>query len=165
MEHLSRKYGPAAVARFSGPSNPLTVAGDKVGITFNNTRRVIPTKRCHQLMEYCSMAQPDKANALMELMFKKYFEQAVDVSKPDVLVALAAEVGLDTVAARAAVDDASPLREQVVRNVDATRQQLRVTGVPFVVIERRSGNGSPIKFSGAQPPDVVAECLEEAAET
>jgi len=165
MEHLSKKYGPAAVARFSGPNNPLAVAGAKVGVHFNNARRVIPTKRCHQLMELCNAVAPDKANALMELMFKQYFEQAVDVSKPDVLVALAAEVGLDTVQARAAVDDASPLREQVARHVDTTRRQLRVSGVPFVVIERLSGGGAPITFSGAQPPEVVAECLEEAAET
>ena len=81
MEHLTRKYGPGVVARFSAPNNPLDVAGARVGITFNRNRRLIPTMRCHQLMEWVNKSHPEKANELMEKMFKSYFEDAVDVSK------------------------------------------------------------------------------------
>ena len=81
MEHLTRKYGPGVVARFAAPNNPLDVAGARVGITFNRNRRVIPTIRCHQLMEWVNKTHPEKANELMEKLFKAYFEDAIDVSK------------------------------------------------------------------------------------
>ena len=38
-----------------------------------------------------------------------------------------------------------------------------ISGVPFFIIEQNNG-GKPLAFSGAQPIDVIAECLEEASE-
>ena len=53
MEHLKNKYGAAAVERFGKPDNPLNRAGERVGIKFNTTRRVINTLKAHRLVEYC----------------------------------------------------------------------------------------------------------------
>ncbi len=39
-EHLINKYGEAMVKRFDAPSNPLSTAGNAVGIKFNTSRRV-----------------------------------------------------------------------------------------------------------------------------
>ena len=161
MEHLTKKYGKEMVQRFSAPDNPLDKAGAKVGIHFNKARRVLPTMRCHQLMEYANKSHPDKSNALMDLLFTKYFEQAVDVSKVDQLLAIATEVGLDPVEAREAVESPA-MKDEVMKRVNYARRQLRVSGVPYVIIQREGGK--PISFSGAQPPDIIAEQLLEAME-
>lgn len=163
LEHLTKKYGAEMVAKFSAPNNPLDVAGAKVGVTFNKTRRVIPTMRCHQLMEYANKSHPDKSNALMDLLFKRYFEEAVDVSKVDQLLAIATEVGVDAAGAREAIESPA-VKGEVMKQVNYARQQLRISGVPYVIIERQGG-GKPITFSGAQPPDVIAEQLLEAKTT
>jgi predicted DsbA family dithiol-disulfide isomerase len=161
MEHLTAKYGKQMVEKFSAPNNPLDVAGAKVGVKFNKARRVIPTMRAHQLMEYANKSHPDKSNALMDLLFSKYFEQAVDVSKVDQLLAIATEVGLDPTEAREAIESPA-LKDEVMKQIHYARRQLRVSGVPYVIIQREGGK--PISFSGAQPPDIIAEQLLEAME-
>jgi predicted DsbA family dithiol-disulfide isomerase len=150
------------VSRFSKPGNPLDAAGAKVGIRFNPSRKVIPTVRIHQLVEYCNKTSPEKSDALMEDLFKKYFEEAVDVSNPDFLVQVATEHGLNPGEAREAINS-DAYRSEVMDKVNYARKKLRVTGVPFVMIEDAK-SGQPIAFSGAQPPNAIAEMLQEVVE-
>ena len=85
---------------FTSPNNPLDKAGSKVGITFNPARRIIKTEASHRLVEWCKEVEPAKEDALMEVMFKAYFEEASDLSKHDALVACATAAGLDAEAAK-----------------------------------------------------------------
>ena len=72
-EHITKKYGAEMARRFSGPDNPLAVAGQKVGISFNPARRVIPTGRCHVVMEHVNQTRGiEKGNDLMKVLFKMY---------------------------------------------------------------------------------------------
>ena len=59
-EHLAKKYGPEAAAKFGQPGNSLYVAGDKVGIKFNPDRRVVPTMDCHRAIEWCKKEYKDE---------------------------------------------------------------------------------------------------------
>mmetsp|Transcript_9812 Transcript_9812/g.19561 ORF Transcript_9812/g.19561 Transcript_9812/m.19561 type:complete len:159 (-) Transcript_9812:126-602(-) len=154
MEHLTKKYGAAAVARFSTPGNPLDTAGAKVGITFNKTRRIIRTTDAHRLMEWAKSTPVLKAaaNDFMEAMFKAYFEEAKDLSKHEELLDVAEGAGLPR-------DDASSVLNSdkfadVVQTKDESNKTMGISGVPFFLI-------GPYKFSGAQPPEVMAEVIEE----
>lgn len=148
MEHLKGKYGAEMVARFSAPGNPLDVAGEKVGIKFNSSRRFINTIDGHRLMEWCNKVHPDKADTLMNSLFKAYFVDARDLSKKDQLVDIAESAGLDgaVVAEFLATDKYS---DDVLQFYQKARTQLRVTGVPHFIIENNNG-GRPTAFSGAQ---------------
>jgi len=163
MEHLSRKYGKDVVARFGKPGNPLDTAGAKVGITFNPARRVIPTARCHVLMEYVNKTHSsDKGVALMDVLFTKYFEQALNVNEREILLQSALECDIGPEAdVRAALDN-QELLSAVVAKDRAAKTQLRVSGVPYFIIENQNAGERPCAFSGAQPPEVIQEALEEA---
>ena len=147
-EYLSSKYGHAAVAKFDSPNNPLDQAGRKVGISFNKARRVINTIDCHRVMDWCNREFPDKADLLMEKMFHAYFEEAIDLSVRENLIAVSVEAGLDREAVESFVH--SDQHRQDVLQADAIgKQRYRVSGVPFFIIEPADGS-RPITFSGAQ---------------
>jgi len=161
MEYLKAKYGAAAVARFDAPDNPLDRAGSKVGISFNKQRRIIRTADSHRLVEWCKATSPDKEDALMESMFRAYFEAGKDLSQPSELVSCAAACGLDSSAAEELLRSSEYEREVTAKASSWSSQG--VTGVPFFVIHPASGNGRPTAFSGAQPTELIAEVLEEQA--
>ena len=162
-QHLEKKYGPAAMVRFRGPDNPLIAAGRKVGIHFTNNRRIYPTLRAHSLLEMIKEQSNDEANKLMEALFHSYFEEGQNINDPEKLAVMAQKVtGLDKQQALEAMEDAN--RHESVRAKDQMyKSKMRVTGVPFYIIEKASG-GRPVTFSGAQPPEMIAELLEEAAD-
>jgi len=161
LEHLKAKYGPAAVARFDAPDNPLDRAASQIGITFNKQRRIIRTGDSHRLVEWCKARAPQKLDPLMEELFKAYFTDAKDLSQRAELVACADACGLDSQAAGELLDSDAYQREVDAKATSWSRQG--VSGVPFFVIHPASGSGQPVSFSGAQPSDVIAEVLTEQA--
>ena len=161
LAHLTKKYGPAAVARFDAPDNPLDRAASKVGIAFNKRRRVVRTADSHRLVEWCKATAPEREDALMEALFKAYFEEAKDLSQRSELAACAAACGIDGAAAAALLESDEYAREVEVKARGWSRQG--VSGVPFFVVHPRSGEGQPVGFSGAQPSEMIAEVLAEQA--
>ena len=161
-EHLIGKYGPRAGAMVDDPNNHLNRAGKAVGINFTSKRRIYPTIKAHALMEHVKSKDNDTANKLMEEMYKTYFEEAKNINDKNVLADVASRVGIDKAEAEEAIDN--PDLIETVKQLDSmAKGGYRVTGVPFFIIEPKTG-GRPIAFSGAQPPDIIAEQLELAAE-
>jgi len=74
-----------------------------------------------------------------------------DISDPETVVELAAEVGVD---GRAALTDESVANE--VRADEREAAELGITGVPFFVLGRRYA------VSGAQPPELLLQALQQA---
>ena len=158
MEHLLGKYGPQAVARYGMPGNPLEVAGQKVGVIFNPARRVVQTMKCHQLMAYCNEISPDSGNKLMDTLFRRYFEEAQDVSKEEILLEAAVECGLPSEGARDAIRGKKYITE-ILSEINYSQRVLRINGVPHVSIQSPKAGKKAISFSGAQPVSVIAEQL------
>ena len=67
---------------------------------------------------------------------------------------LAVAVGLDEIEVRDVLD--SDRFADAVRSDEADAQRLQIRGVPFFVIDQRHS------VSGAQPPEVLLQCLQEA---
>jgi predicted DsbA family dithiol-disulfide isomerase len=149
-------------AQLDNPDNSIAKAGRAVGIQFTNQRNMYPTVQAHALMEHVKKNDNDKANALMEIMYSEYFEKGVNINHVDVLTALAERVGLDKVEAKAAIEN-QELQALVRKKDQMYKTQMRVSGVPFFIIEPNNGD-RPIAFSGAQPPEIIAEQLETASE-
>ena len=145
-------------ARFAAPDNPLSQAGNKVGIAFNPSRRLIPTLRPHVIMEHVNKVHGvDKGNELMKVLFRKYFEEAIDVSVPSHLLDACAEVfGPELRESFTVALGDEAIASSVKAKDQFAKSRLRVSGVPFFII----GDNS---FSGAQPPELLAEVLREAA--
>lgn len=157
-EHISKKYGPEAGASFGKPGTPMELAGRKVGIVFNNDRRVVRTMKCHQLMEYSKEVRPDISAQLMDVLFRRYLIQGQDVSLVNILADAAIECGLPEEGARDAVV-ADKYCTEVMQQVDYARRILRVSAVPFVSIESPKRGGKSVSFSGAQSTSDISKQL------
>lgn len=128
--------------------------GEAVGLTFNfeDITRAPNTTLSHQLIAITPAA--DRA-AMTDAIYAAYFENGRDIGELDVLVDIAAAQGLDPAETRARLEAGEGL--DVVQADVATARQLGISGVPFFVINNKYG------FSGAQPPQMIRNVLEQVA--
>lgn len=89
---------------------------------------------------------------LVEALFKAYFEEGIDLSKKENLIAIAKENGLDENQVKALLD--TNLGAYEVRSEEALYKNLGVSGVPFYIINDKYA------ISGAQPAEVFVEALQ-----
>jgi predicted DsbA family dithiol-disulfide isomerase len=150
-EIMSSKYKGVSLAQmFDGPRR----AGQAAGLIFNfeAITRAPNTILSHRMI---AIAPPDKQEPLMDAIYAAYFEHGQDISDRDVLLDLAAQVGIDREAIAAQIDAGAGL-EQVVEEVQAA-YNAQLSGVPFFIFD------SKLALSGAQPAHVFTEVLERAA--
>jgi len=92
---------------------------------------------------------------MAERLFSAYFVEGRHIGRVDELVELAADVGLERAASRAALDGDAFAAD--VRDDMAAAAAYGITGVPFFIIDGRYG------LSGAQPADTFAAALAQVA--
>ncbi|MFL1999253.1 DsbA family oxidoreductase [Microbacterium sp. A1-JK] len=109
------------------------------------------TVKAHQLLHFAKAEgrQPE----LTERLMSAYFTEGRHLGRDDVLVALAADAGLDPDAARDALVSERYLDD--VRADQAQAQAYGITGVPFFVIDGKYG------VSGAQPAEAFAQIARQ----
>lgn len=161
IDHVVKKYGPGAADSFNDPNSSLKTMGRKMDIKFNNDRMMVNTKRAHALVEELKVkVSNDKANAFMVDLYKGYFEDAENINDEALLISKVQKYGLNEDDAKMAMN-ANNLGE-IAKKDQAVKSEFGVNGVPFFMIHPNSG-GLPVAFSGAQPPEVIAEQLQKAA--
>jgi predicted DsbA family dithiol-disulfide isomerase len=127
--------------------------GEGVGVTFafDAMKRTPNSRRAHMLVAFAG--SQGVQDAVVEALFKAYFEEARDVGDVDTLVAIATAAGLDAEVTRAALEDEA-LRSEVVA-MEGQMTALGVSGVPFFIIDKQWA------LSGAQTPDIWIRALRE----
>ena len=151
-ERLATKYG-SSVAEAQGMIDNMTATAAKEGLDFRfDVAKPGNTFDAHRLLHLA--LEHDKQDALKERLDRATFTDGSPVSDHAALRGLALEVGL----ARTEVDDVlGSLRySEAVRADEAQARTYGINGVPFFVVDQRYG------ISGAQPPDVVLQTLEQA---
>ena len=91
---------------------------------------------------------------LKERLLKATFTRGAEIADTDVLIALAVDAGLDAGEARGVLESDAFAAD--VRADERCADELDIRSVPYFVVNDRFG------LSGAQPPDVLLEVLEEA---
>lgn len=129
-------------------------AGRQSGIAFAFDRipRAPNTFDAHRLIWWA--VQRKQQDALVDSLFKGYFEEGADLSERDVLVELAARAGLNRAQCRHTLENeasATAVREEKQRGL---RRGIRA--VPYFLIGDRPG------LSGAHPPETLAAWLQDA---
>lgn len=160
-EHLTNKYGASAAASFNDPNSRLRAMGRKVGIEFNNGRKMVNTKRAHALVEQLkNKGENDSANKFMEDLYESYFVDGQDINDEKWLIKAVGKYGIDESECQFALGDHNLV---AVAKLDRdTKSKYGVNGVPYYMIHPNDG-GKPVAFSGAYPPEIIAEQLEEAS--
>lgn len=109
------------------------------------------TVKAHELLHFA--ASQGHQREMTERLMAAYFTEGRHVGRIDDLVALAAEAGLDSDAARAALES-----EEFLPAVRADQEQAvayGIQGVPFFVIDGKYG------VSGAQPAEAFAQIVRQ----
>lgn len=152
-------------AKFGGPERAREIyarveaVGREVGIPFDFERiaRQPNTLDAHRLIDWGQATDTGRAGPLVERLFHAFFLEGADLGAQDVLACLAGEAGYDESAAR--VHLASGVGRDDVAAADARTRALGIGGVPFFIFNQR------LAVSGAQPPAILAEAMDQALGT
>jgi predicted DsbA family dithiol-disulfide isomerase len=151
-DYMRRKFGD--LARLAPVHDRLVAFGLQVGASydFEAIARAPNTFDAHRLIRWAGEAGVQ--DAIVDLLFRAYFEEGKDIGDTDALVAIAEAGGMngETVREKLASDaDVESAREEM----DGWRRA-GVSGVPFFIFDGR------IAVSGAQSVDVLASAMVEA---
>ncbi len=150
-------------AKFGGPERAkeiyarVSAAGRNAGLdlNFDGILKQPNTLAAHALIAYAQSVDDGRhGDAVAERLFRAYFVNGEFIGDIDVLVAIAAECGLDPNATRAVISEAATLAQIAAQ--DAGVRQQGITGVPFFVFNQK------IALSGAQPPDVMLDAMNKS---
>ena len=125
---------------------------DAEGLPYGERTRTYNSRLAQELGKWAD-TQPG-GEALHDALFRAYFVEARDISRPEVLREIAGRVGLDVAAAREVLE-----RRTFKDAVDADwaeSRRLGVTGVPTFVAGRYG-------VVGAQPYEVLEKLVTESA--
>ena len=146
--YRARKFGEKRAADLD---RAMTETGAQEGITFAFDRMAATpsTRAAHVLI--AEAGPTGRQGALVEALFRAYFEEGRDIGDREVLLTLAGEAGLARAEADRALDD--PSRNAAVEALERKGLSLGIQGVPFFVVDGRWA------VSGAQPSEQWIELL------
>ena len=151
-ERLAQKYH-VSVEQAHVMMERVIDAGKRAGLDMKlHESKSGNTFDAHRLLHWAGTL--GKQDAMKERLMRAYQSEGAVISNPDVLVALAADIGLDAAEARAVLD--SDRYAADVRGDEQLARELGITGVPFFVLAGKLG------VSGAQPVDVMKQVLAKA---
>jgi predicted DsbA family dithiol-disulfide isomerase len=128
-----------------------TAAADGLELRFDRARGG-NTFDAHRMLHLA--AEVGLQTAVKERLMRAMFTEGEPIGDAEALVRLVAEVGVDAERARTVLAEGT--YADAVRADEEEARQLRITGVPFFVIDRTYG------VSGAQSADVLRQVLERA---
>ena len=148
VAYLGRKYGrsPDEVAEVQ---ERIRARGAAVGFAFGRREHVWNTLAAHRVLHWA--ATQGRAIELKRALLRAYHGEGRNPGAPEVLEALAKEVGLDGAKAREIAEGDAFTDE--VRERERHWIEQGVNGVPFIVV-----NGK-YAIEGGQPPEVFEEAL------
>jgi predicted DsbA family dithiol-disulfide isomerase len=154
-EYLIAKYGTTR-ERLAENRKRIAARGAEVGFTFGERKWVWNTFDAHRLLYWAGVeGSPGSQHALKKALLQAYHGDGRNPGAPDVLLELAAAVGLPTERAREVL--ASRQFADEVREAERFWQEAGIDGVPAVVVNRRH------LIQGGQPPEVFAQALRKIA--
>lgn len=157
LAHYKAKFGADRVAQMM-PRMVQTFKDEGIP-GYNIGGRVGNTMDSHRLLEYAlKRGGPAKQDALVEVLFDRYFLKGLPLSSKSVLVEAAAAAELDGAEEFLTTD---ALQEEVWSEVERAYHG-GISGVPHVRID---GGGRGKEVSGGQAPEVFLQILSSLAPT
>ncbi len=151
-ERISKKYG-VPVAQGQQMIDRVIGTAAKAGLAFRyDVIKPGNTFDAHRLLHWAH--EQGKQGELKERMLRGYMIEGAAIGEREVLVALAADVGLDAEEAATVLESGRYTDE--VRADEQLARELEISGVPFFVMAGRYG------ISGAQPAEVLRDALAKA---
>jgi predicted DsbA family dithiol-disulfide isomerase len=151
-DYLRQKYGMSA-EQLARNRSAIRERGAAVGFEFGDRARVWNTFDAHRLLHWAGLH--GRQRELKHALLRAYHGEGRNPGAAEVLVELAAAVGLDPVEAREVL--ASGAWADEVRAAEQRWQQAGIHSVPAIVIDGRH------LIQGGQPPEVFEQALRQIA--
>jgi predicted DsbA family dithiol-disulfide isomerase len=151
-EYRRAKFGSVERSRQLDARVAAEGRGEGIEFALERIERTPNTFAAHQLID---LAQERGAGgAVVDALFRAYFEEARDTGDRAVLLDLAEAAGLPRGDVEARWADADQARR--VAQLEQSMKERGISGVPTFILERKFG------VSGAQPPEALAAAIREA---
>ena len=156
-EHLTQKYGSTAEQQ-AGSREAIRQRGESVGFTFRREGRgrVYNTFNAHRLLHWAGLQDAAKQHALKKALLGAYFTDGKSPEDKEVLVAAAAQAGLDAGEARRILEGDDYAQE--VREREQFYLSNGIHAVPAVIVNERH------LIQGGQPAEVFEQALQQIAQ-
>ncbi|MAM93622.1 DsbA family oxidoreductase [Parvibaculum sp.] len=148
--YMEKKFGSE---RAKSVGNTIREFGEAVGIDFrfDKIERSPNTLDSHRLIRWAGTAGCQ--NEMVDILFRRYFEDGEDIGSHDVLIEAAAEAGMDTdIVADLLMKDAD---KELISQEDALARQMGIQGVPSFVVN------SQWVMVGAQEPETLVKMFNK----
>jgi predicted DsbA family dithiol-disulfide isomerase len=152
--YIERKFGSSDKIRPIHAA--LLTAGEDEGIrfAFEKITRTPNTINSHRLIRWShSMGVQD---AVVELLFRRYFVEGADIGRLETLVEIASDAGMDAELVEELMN--SDADRELVEREDSLARKIGIQGVPTYFV------GGRILISGAQDADIIARTIDRAVE-
>ncbi len=146
--YLEAKFG--SLDAFHRLEEQVAAAGasERISFAFEKILKTPNTFLAHRLIWYAG--QQGRQDAVVDALFKGYFEQGADIGSHSVLAGLAASAGLEAARFLQTEEGAADVKAE-----EAAGHRLGIRGVPYFVLNNRYG------ISGAQPVEVFVGAIEK----
>ena len=151
--YLAAKFGTERAERFYAQ---IEAAAREAGldVRFDRIETTPNTFDAHRLIRWSRSAGAQ--TRVVERLFELYFREGADIGDRDLLLDVAAAVGMDrAIVARLYEGDAD---RELVEQEEATAREIGVNGVPTFIVAGKH------VVTGAQPPELWERVLDELAE-
>jgi predicted DsbA family dithiol-disulfide isomerase len=154
-DYLKAKYGMSE-EQLAHNRGVIRERGAAVGFAFGDRARVWNTFDAHRLLHWAGLEGPaGSQRRLKHALLQAYHGEGRNPGAHEVLLELAAAVGLDVQRARKVLADAEYAED--VRQAERFWQQAGINSVPAIVIDDRH------LIQGGQPPEVFEQALRQIA--
>jgi predicted DsbA family dithiol-disulfide isomerase len=149
-DYLAAKFGGAQGAR--QVYDRVRAAGESEGIAFafEAIGRTPNTIDSHRLIRLAQ--DTDRADEVVEALFKAYFLRGEDIGDREILVAAAAAAGMDAQDVRTFLE--SDAGADSARTEDSRAREIGIQGVPTFIL------GGKYSLSGAHEPEVLFQLFD-----
>jgi predicted DsbA family dithiol-disulfide isomerase len=152
-DYLTTKFGSAE--RYKGIAERVTAAAASEGLVYASDKinRQPNTRDAHRLIRWAEAIGkgPEMKQRLMDL----YFTEGADLSRADVLVQAAADIGLGPAQVRADLASEKDV-DEIEREVQLAKEA-GIEGVPMFIFAGK------FAVSGAQAPEYLAQAITRVA--
>ena len=145
-EYRSAKFGSAERAKGLDARVAAEGRGEGIEFAFERIERTPNTVRAHQLIDLAQ--KQGVGTAVVDALFRAYFEEAQDIGDAAVLEAIAQRCGVRDWPQAADAGEVARLEEDM--------RGLGISAVPTFIFDRKSG------MSGAHPPPALAAAIRNA---
>jgi predicted DsbA family dithiol-disulfide isomerase len=146
-DYRRQKFGSLEKGRALDACVAQEGAGEGIAFAFERMQRTPNTVAAHRLIDLAQ--RQGRGDAVVDALFRAYFEEAKDIGDAAVLQVIAQGAGVSGWPERK--------DEETVKQKEERVRDLGISGVPTFIFNRTSG------ISGAYPPEMLAQAIREAA--